>query len=357
MSDFVSIEEFNKHTIINRVTFDLDEYFTKIHVMFYSKYEIDFMKFFLSICEKENQFCIEQAKLIEYGVITNSHLSHIIVCLGDRGLQENIDYQIVKVKRKVIRLKEHSEVLLTPRAFKICLARSIKTDKYMNYFLLLEVIYKYYTSYQLETKNYQLELKNKEIVFKDDKIEFLIKKLDENKIEFKKEFKTLNTEFKRVNTKLDNLTNIAYEVSGRSVPSTQKKGSDHAYSLLQRSDHNEDDDQIEFMLIRGTENYVKTKEKKFKEVYTTKMTNYSPNSINFGIRLKRQVIRLNALIMKQLKNEIEDKEELEEYKKFFIIECQNNKYYVGNQFGVNNFIELIKLVDDEKYDEITKLQY
>jgi hypothetical protein len=66
---------------------------------------------------------------------------------------------------------------LHPKAFKICLIRSLKTIKYANYYLLLEEAIKYYNDYQLElNKKYIIKYKDKinkqkEIIIeKDDNI-------------------------------------------------------------------------------------------------------------------------------------------------------------------------------------------
>ena len=49
-----------------------------------------------------------------------------------------------------------------PRAFKMCLMRSLKTKQYARYYLLLEECIKYYNDYQLElNKKYIIKLKEK----------------------------------------------------------------------------------------------------------------------------------------------------------------------------------------------------
>jgi len=77
-----------------------------------------------------------------------------------------------------------NEYYLHPRAFKICLMRSLKTKKYAKYYLLLEAI-KYFNDYQyLLKENYVIKLKdkikNKNLLIKekDDKIDSLEEKVD-----------------------------------------------------------------------------------------------------------------------------------------------------------------------------------
>jgi len=69
-----------------------------------------------------------------------------------------------------------NEYYLHPRAFKICLLRSLKTKKYAKYYLLLEECIKYYNDYQIElNKKYIIKLKLK-IIKKDNKIDHLEEK-------------------------------------------------------------------------------------------------------------------------------------------------------------------------------------
>ena len=91
-----------------------------------------------------------------------------------------------------------NEYYLHPRAFNMCLMRSLKTKQYAIYYLLLEECIKYYNDYQLElNKKYIIKLKDK-IEKKDNKI--IIKEKD-NKIDRLEEL------IKITNNKLSKLEN------------------------------------------------------------------------------------------------------------------------------------------------------
>jgi hypothetical protein len=103
-----------------------------------------------------------------------------------------------------------NEYYLHPRAFKICLMRSLKTKKYAKYYLLLEESIKYFNEYQIELKNkYNLSLENK-IKEKNTKINTLEEKLD-NIISDNKKLLKDNDEMKKMLDKTFNKLVGAHE--------------------------------------------------------------------------------------------------------------------------------------------------
>jgi len=86
------------------------------------------------------------AKFIEYGISNlKGGTSDIKKLLEQNEFMENEDYLLRKVSEQLSSgTKYKNEYYLHPRAFKICLMRSLKTKKYAKYYLLLEECIKYY---------------------------------------------------------------------------------------------------------------------------------------------------------------------------------------------------------------------
>jgi hypothetical protein len=131
---------------------------------------------------------------------------------------ENDDYRVRKVSESKSGGCTHkNEYYLHPRAFKICLMRSLKTKKYAKYYLLLEECIKYFNEYQIElNKKYTIHLSDKikekdiMLVQKDDKIDELDKNIKELLINNKKILKD-NQEMKKMLDKTFNKLVGAHE--------------------------------------------------------------------------------------------------------------------------------------------------
>ena len=99
-----------------------------------------------------------------------------------------------------------NEYYLHPRAFKICLMRSLKTKKYAKYYLLLEECIKYFNDYQNKLKEkYIIKLKTK-IENKDNHISELnnqIKEILESNKRLEISNKKLEDLVNKSNSKLD----------------------------------------------------------------------------------------------------------------------------------------------------------
>jgi hypothetical protein len=110
------------------------------------------MDYFLDICNKEDQFCIDHIKLQEYKVVIDiSTSANILKCLQRNNLIKNTDYLLFHVEQQDNKHggNNQRQYKLTPSAFKLCLIRAKNSRDYANYYLLLEKVFKYYSDYQL----------------------------------------------------------------------------------------------------------------------------------------------------------------------------------------------------------------
>ena len=102
--------------------------------------------------------------LQKYGILTLKEGTHHIKRIFEQyEFKENKDYLLAKVGEQLLSgTKYKNEYYLHPRAFKICLMRSLKTKKYAKYYLLLEECIKYFNDYQIDlNKKYIIKLKEK----------------------------------------------------------------------------------------------------------------------------------------------------------------------------------------------------
>lgn len=153
MSQFKSITEFNNFLIEKKINVNFNQYFKLVQSRFYPDIDISFMEYFISLIEHNNEFIIEDSKLLEYNAIDNLDPDTIINCLNDNLLIENKDY-IISIDNSLLPNNHdpwdnHKVYILTPNAFKICLMRTNNTDKYIKYFILYDKCFHYY--YKLTT--------------------------------------------------------------------------------------------------------------------------------------------------------------------------------------------------------------
>lgn len=59
------------------------------------------MDYFLEICNKENEFCIDYNKLQEYNAINNIKSCNIKDCLNNSNLEEEVDNRVLNVQQPV----------------------------------------------------------------------------------------------------------------------------------------------------------------------------------------------------------------------------------------------------------------
>ena len=220
---FANPKEYNNWLIENKENITIIDYVKEINKILYN-IDISFIDEFVELVNKD-ECVIHHNMLYKYEVLTsNNTTNHIKRLFEPYNLIENEDYNLSnvgQVRQNRGEVIKH-EYYLHPRAFKICLMRSLKTRKYAKYYLLLEECIKYYNDYQLELKNiYIIKYKTKinkqkeEITIKDDKIDKLqsdvrelIKKNEETSIEVKQLLKSnrrLEDKLNDANYKLDDV--------------------------------------------------------------------------------------------------------------------------------------------------------
>ena len=156
------------------VKINLTDFFTSIHSQFYPDQDISFMEYFLDITEHRGEFYIPHSKLIEFGIMTSERSNDALVKFERLQMVEGQDYRLRDVSQQLESGTKHSkEYHLTPQAFKKCLMRAqrradqpIDPVIYVDYYLLLEEVFKLYTDYE---RLYSQKL----LSIKDDKIDKL----------------------------------------------------------------------------------------------------------------------------------------------------------------------------------------
>ncbi len=171
----MKIQEYINNNVNNLTKLDMLEFFKHIHANYYNELDITFMEYFLSLCGKEHEFCVEQEKLIQFGVLSADNKSnHVKRTLTEQLLLvENEDFHLLpnvgqqmKSTGKGSGVKYKNVYTLTPYALKLALIRSKNTKVYARYYILLEIVFKFYNEYQYL---YQQKL----LSMKDDKIDHL----------------------------------------------------------------------------------------------------------------------------------------------------------------------------------------
>ena len=179
MVEYTSISEYINYLIESQINVNIIDFVKEINKLEF-KIDISFIDEFVELVSK-NECCIHHKMLEKYGIISlKKGSTDIKRILEQNEFEENKDFEL----RNVAELRSQggtsnkNEYYLHPRAFKICLIRSLKTKKYAKYYLLLEECIKYFNDYQNELKNkYIIKLKFK-IDKKDNKIDKLEEKLN-----------------------------------------------------------------------------------------------------------------------------------------------------------------------------------
>ena len=207
---YLEIEKFNNILVEKQHTINIIDYIKDINNLYY-KIEIDFIDEFIELINKDD-FCIHHEMLKKYGILTlSSSTNDIKRLLEQYDLEENKDFRLQILIQSAPKggCTHKNEYYLHPRAFKICLMRSLKTKKYAKYYLLLEECIKYFNEYQNKLKEkYNVKLKLK-IENKNNKICLLEQKinklLEDNKITHKhnEEIKIMNDELIKRSHKME----------------------------------------------------------------------------------------------------------------------------------------------------------
>jgi hypothetical protein len=311
MNTFKSINEYNTYLVENQQQINIIDYVKEINKIKYN-IDISFIDEFIELVSK-NDCCIHHNMLQKYDIITMKGTTNDIKRLIDQyEMEENEDYLLRNVAHQhQTGTKYKNEYYLHPRAFKICLMRSLKTKKYAKYYLLLEECIKYYNDYQSElNKKYIIKLKYK-IDKKDNKIDKLEVKvnqlLEDNKTTHKMNEELLNRSKKLelqlnetlerldiTNDKLDDtneeleLTNEKLDNTGKTlnkvakkldiavedrVINTKKKATVEYFIIMKNKLET-----YKYYVIRGQKRYINKKKEQLEGYSEIKMIECCPNA-------------------------------------------------------------------------------
>jgi len=208
---YTTINEYNTYLVENQIQINIIDFVKEVNKIKY-KIDISFIDEFIELVSKDN-CCIHHNMLQKYEIISlNKGSSNIKRLLEQNEFIDKEDFDLLNVEevRPQGGTVMKNEYYLHPRAFKICLMRSLKTKKYAKYYLLLEECIKYFNDYQDKLKEkYIIKLKNK-IVEKDDNIYSLEEKLNtiiENNKELLNYSKKADKKNRKLEQKLDNVNN------------------------------------------------------------------------------------------------------------------------------------------------------
>jgi len=191
-----SIEEYNLYLIKNHDYLNIIDYFSKIHRTFFPEIDISFMNYFLDLSnpEKINEFCIYEKDLRKYGLLSERTKMKDIVCKYD--LLKTVDwiYQNYPNEEKhhtffnlgvYIHDDSKRNILITPKAFKRVIFRSSNII-FVEYYMLLETVIRYYHDYQTKYKTKEEKKKNDELERVKHEIEYYEKRIEEYESYIKK---------------------------------------------------------------------------------------------------------------------------------------------------------------------------
>ena len=101
--------------------------------------------------------CVPHTLLVKYGVFTSNNVSnHVRLALEKYNYVEGVDFKLANVRELENGKTYHKKIYyLTPTIFKKMLMRSKNSDKYADYYILLETSIKYYSDYQ-QMRNLQI---------------------------------------------------------------------------------------------------------------------------------------------------------------------------------------------------------
>ena len=157
------IKEFNEQLVENNIDIDIIDYVKNINEQFF-KINISFIDDFIDLVDKDH-CCIPHEFLKKYGVTQmTAGSSDVKKILNNNSSIDGIDHMILLSRTADER--EQITYILHPTIFKKILIRSRNTDKFADYYLLLEKCMKHYNDY------YQLKLKKK--ISDDNKIKLLL---------------------------------------------------------------------------------------------------------------------------------------------------------------------------------------
>ena len=384
MSQFKNISEYNDYLSDRLTNYKINEYFKKIHELFNKDVDITFMEYFLSLIENKNEFCVEQCKLIEYGIIKErKDNTNIKNCIENKKYNfiENIDYVVLTPERSGVKREGRGgsngnakNYAMKPHVFKMCLMRSKNTNTYAKYYLELEECFYYYNEYQIkyqkvllsgkDTKIDELLKDNKEQSKKMDEQSKIMKEQSEEIKELLKYAKNAKVSLDEANESIDemkedieNLNDKVEEVRDEFRenlehinPPPSNETNLHMFALLQYKNETNN-----LMIIRGQNKHLSKKITEEMNVVIDKT--YNPNPIDLFILVRNKVREVNkkekeAIKESYKKNVIslsEKNRQLKDNKEHPAIRIKYNSIFLNfNKITLNEFIDLINKCDNVK---------
>ena len=165
----MSIIEFNERLVENGEEIQIINYIKKVNEEFFS-IDIDFIDDFIELVNKD-ECCIPHDMLFKYGILSSSAGSHDVRKLMEQyNFIEKVNYVSININPdRKLNPKPEISYLLHPKTFKKILIRSRNTDKYTDYYLLLEECITYYNNYQiLQLKQKLMNICNNRILELED---------------------------------------------------------------------------------------------------------------------------------------------------------------------------------------------
>jgi len=301
---YSTIPEYNNYLVEFQQQVDIIEYVKNVNKIKYN-IDIDFIDEFIELVSKD-QCCIHHSLLQKYGILTlKEGTHHIKRILDQNSFKQNEDYILAKVGEFTDKggRGNKNEYYLHPRAFKICLIRSLKTQAYANYYLLLEECIKYYNDYQNKLKEkyiIKLQLKDeiRQIIdeAKDNKLDLLqadikellvenkdMKKiLEANQIKLDRTFDRLvgaHNEIRDIKDKLDTATDDR-------VVKPKNKATLEYLLILKTNDFSEN---YKYYCVRCQKRAIPQRLAEKENYHEIKRIGYTPNSINLYNRIKEDL--------------------------------------------------------------------
>ena len=356
MCQFNTITEFNTYLSDKLRNVKLNEYFTLIQSQFYSKLDISFMDYFLELINKKDEICIEHQKLIEYGIINTNRSNHIKECIEKLNAIENIDFECLTAEPSAVKRVgrggsngNKKEYKLTPKLFKLCLMRSIKENKYANYYLVLEECFYYYQEYQIMYQKVLLSGKDEKMDEMKSTIDEQSRKIDEL-LGYARETKEQNEELKDtmedIKDTMEDIKDAFKETADRSVPNSPNENERHEFILLQHKELLN-----KFKFIRGIQKYNESKILKKYSEYNIIKRDFNANPIQLFKQFKETIKenykleKAKITANKNLKNKMQLKREVDKIK--FI----GNDLELQFNYTLNDLLDELTQVCNERFNE------
>ena len=165
--------------------------FAKQYNLLTKNIDVSFIDKFLPMVESDD-FCIHHDMLYVYGVSSLTGGSgDVRKFINQNEFIEDEDYRLRKVSNPVPQggYVTRNEYYFHPRAFKMCLIRSLKTRKYAEYYLFLEEVIYWFNKFQIQKLETDLFIANNKKIMDlidEDKLDqvFIVKRIGDPKYKY-----------------------------------------------------------------------------------------------------------------------------------------------------------------------------